>query len=353
MGKLMVVVGGQFGSEAKGHVAADLARREINEGRRVTAVRVAGPNAGHTAYDRKGVAWALRCIPVMAVVDPDIKLVLAAGSEIDLDVLRDEMVALAAGGHAVANRLWIDDQATVLTQSHIVEETQSHMHELLGSTGKGVGAARADRLMRRAQTWGELPSSRRNGLAAWDTAAEIHDDLAGGNTVIIEGTQGYGLGLHAGYYPYCTSSDCRAIDFCAMAGVNPWDPVVDRFEAWVVCRTMPIRVAGNSGPLNNETTWEFLEKHSGGHIKPERTTVTKKIRRIGGWDMDLAQAAVRANGGPPTVKLAITFLDYVDPTLADTTDISDLANEVLLDIENELGCPVDYISTGPNTGWFT
>ena len=67
-------------------------------------------------------------------------------------------------------------------------------------------------------------------------------------------------------------------------------------------RTLPIRVAGESGPLFAETTWEQLADESNGYIRPERTTVTNLIRRVGRWDSELAREAVQANGGVPTVR---------------------------------------------------
>ena len=66
--KLDVVVGAQYGSEAKGHLVADLAARRMKEGLNPLVVRVAGPNAGHTGYDHNGKPWALRSVPVAAVV---------------------------------------------------------------------------------------------------------------------------------------------------------------------------------------------------------------------------------------------------------------------------------------------
>ena len=80
MGTLKVVVGGQFGSEAKGAVGAYLAA----DGRTAT-VRVAGPNAGHTAYDADGREWKLRQIPAAAVTT-DTPIFIGAGSEIDYPV---------------------------------------------------------------------------------------------------------------------------------------------------------------------------------------------------------------------------------------------------------------------------
>src|SRR5699024_7206253 len=69
--------------------------------------------------------------------------------------------------------------------------------------------------------------------------------------VVVEGTQGYWLGLHAGHYPQSTSNNARPIDFLAMAGLNPWEW---DFYPIGVTRTNPIRVAGNSGPLPAKPT---------------------------------------------------------------------------------------------------
>lgn len=351
MSTLFTVVGGQFGSEAKGHVAAQLASREIESGNQVIAVRVAGPNAGHTAYDSEGRSFALRTIPVMAVVDPNVQLVIAAGSEIDMPVLRDEVELLESNGHKVWHRLFIDGQATMLEQKHHDAETAATMHERLGSTGKGVGAARSDRLLRKATLWQD---SIGNGeFKTRDTSAMLSEWLhSTATTVIVEGTQGYGLGLHAGHYPFCTSSDCRSVDFLAMAGIDPRHAGIDDYRAWVVCRTHPIRVAGNSGHLHEETTWEQLAFESNGHIQPERTTVTKKIRRVGRWDPKLARAAVRANGESANARIALTFADYIDPAVSGVTDPGQLTTKVwdfIYKVERDALASVKLVTTGPKT----
>lgn len=346
-GRLSVVVGGQFGSEGKGAIAGYLTRpEEFGPG---VAVRVAGPNAGHTVIGEDGRRWPLRQIPVAAVTNPSAKLAIAAGSEIDPEVLLAEAANLEAAGYKVWDRLHIDPQATIITEHHRAEEAQPHLGGAnltarLGSTGKGIGAARADRAWRRADIAGNYPSM-------WplaDVSELIAEQMAShGANVLIEGTQGYGLGLHAGWYPFCTSSDCRAIDFLAMAGVNPWAMHVDNLQVWCVFRPYPIRVAGNSGPLLNESTWEMLG------LPVERTTVTQKVRRVGLWDPSLARDAVAANGGP-AVRIAFTMADQVDGTLADTTD-QDLArtNGVLRSwigrIEGHTGAKVYLVGTSPAT----
>lgn len=350
MSELNVVVGAQYGSEAKGHVAAWLSHPDRNPAPgQVVNVRVAGPNAGHTVIGRgpdgeDRFEWKLRTVPVAAVASPDARLVIAAGSEIELAVLDDEVRALDKAGYHASDRLIIDSQATLLEEHHKHAEAEISLSERVGSTGKGIGAARADRLMRKARlAHTEIPGTV-------DTGAYLREVLATDYAnVVIEGTQGYGLGLHAGHYPFCTSSDCRAIDFLAMAGISPWQQEIGRFMVWAVARTRPIRVAGNSGPLEGETSWEQLG------LPIERTTVTNKVRRVGEWDGALVRQAVQANGGSPYVNVALMMLDQKFPEIAGMhgqVPLSTLPAEVakfVTAIEAEVGATVPLLGTGPDT----
>lgn len=354
---LEVVVGGQYGSEAKGHVTQRLAERALAAGRYPHIIRVAGPNAGHTGYDAKGKAWALRQVPIGSVIDGMATLGIAAGSEIDPPVLIDELDRLGRASLLKDKVVWISEEATIIEDRHKIEETG--LIGAIGSTGKGIGAARADRLRRGAmqlkmdQTLiAELES---RGVFVAPSRFNPRSMCHSNQSLIIEGTQGFGLGLRAGHYPQVTSSDCRAIDFLAMAGVNPWE--FDRTTVWVVARVYPIRVAGNSGPLKDETSWEELG------LPQERTTVTKKVRRVGGEDWNLVRDAVEANG-PVNVQLALTMLDQKFPQLANRalflgdadvqaypTEWKDV-KEYLRHVQTETGSRIGLVTTGPNTGVF-
>lgn len=349
---IKVVVGGQFGSEAKGSACGYLARQARDAGRDLIAVRVAGPNAGHTVYDDTGREWKFRHLPVAAVVHPQAVLILAAGSEIDTQVLDAEVDACEAAGFNVRNRLWVDAQATLITGHHKHQEGSGpgfygsdNLIERIGSTGKGVGAARADRAMRRAPLFKDWDSHGVSGYYQADTATLINGYADHDREIHIEGTQGYGLGLHAGFYPYCTSSDCRVQDFLAMAGVRHGYDI----EPWVVLRTFPIRVAGNSGPMYQELTWDQMADELGqpDWLKPERTTVTNKIRRIGRFDYGAARKALAANG--VKCRVALTFLDYIFPGLHDAPELSEGAEDWLAQFETALGSRVALVGTGPNT----
>jgi adenylosuccinate synthase len=363
-GKLIVVAGGQLGSEGKGSVADQLSQREAH----LVAVRVAGPNAGHTVVGKcppgckpdetnhvvmtnlDGVAipdgtahlWKLRSVPVAAVSNRNAHLVIAAGSEVDLAVLDAEKDALDRAGYDVSSRLSVDRSATLLKPHHIFDEQQSDLVKRLGSTAKGIGAARADRVWRKAELFG----------GDFDSAPWMYGQLRQGYSVLIEGTQGYGLGTHAGMYPQCTSSDCRAIDFLAMAGLSPWHDSVDQLQVWLAARVRPIRVAGNSGPLKGETTWEELG------LPEERTTVTNKVRRVGEWDNEMVCNAVEDNGGIG-VKLALTMVDTLIPKLAGVSDASRVDNDTARQLASlvgitqaNVGTHVNFVGTGPATGIF-
>lgn len=367
-----VVTGAMFGSEGKGHVTAQLLSNPdlIAETQPALNIRVAGPNAGHTVIDRNGVAFPLRTVPVGAAVNEYASLYLAPGSEIELEVLENEVTLLRSHGHKVEN-LFISGEATVLEQKHKDIETSLDIHAKLGSTGKGIGAARADRIMRSATRFIDHPDAmalaKKIGAKVLDATAALKfiDEWVNGDddaVIVIEGTQGYGLGLHAGHYPTCTSSDARAIDFLAMAGISPWSHGIEFLSIWLVARVYPIRVAGNSGPLKGETTWENLG------LPIEKTTVTQKVRRVGKWDPDLIRAAAVANGafvGGPVlfqqrpgveVVVALTMADQKIPDLHGHSDANDLSevtadklDRLLKKVQTDAGVPVAMVTTGPDT----
>jgi len=335
-----IVVGGQFGSEAKGHVAGILAESAPAE-EHTTCIRVGGPNAGHSVADATGRVWAFRTVPVAAVVS-GMSLYIGPGSEVEVPVLLDEIIRCERAGFPVTKRMYVDPQVTILTEDHKAQERD--MQERIGSTAKGIGAARADRLWRTAYLAQDIPSVfEREGINVGCPPELAREDA------IIEGTQGYGLGLHAGWYPYCTAGDCRNVDFLAQSGL----PLVGReTHTWIVYRAHPIRVAGNSGALVNEISWDVLHERSYGYINPEMTTVTKKVRRVADWDDDLAVAALHANGGPGTrVHPVLSFVDYLDPSLAGSVSFDQLRRSeawpTIEQHEDALGWQFELFTTGP------
>lgn len=371
VGLVSVVVGGQFGSEAKGAVAGFLASEQENSRRdnRVVCVRVGGPNAGHTVYGRCPIGcveehdalpasearhpWRLRQVPVAAVTNPSALLLIAAGSEVDNAVLMCEIEALQSAGYRINDRLFVDESATLLEQHHIDREQTMGLRGRIGSTAKGIGAARASRIWRDARTVGQVGDRLGLEFGTLDGAEFLRIELERGAHVVIEGTQGYGLGLHTKYYPTVTSGDCRAIDFLAQCGISPWASYIEELAVWVVARTYPIRVAGASGPLKDELSWQGLG------LPEERTTVTQNVRRVGDWDPELVKAAVLANGGGDgggPVHLALTMVDYKIPEIKGTSNWDDLGMEekeqlgkLINSVQTDVRTRVDLVGTGPTS----
>src|SRR5690606_34446167 len=140
---LDVVVGAQYGSEAKGHCVQALAGERLESGGSLDVVRVAGPNAGHTGYDQQGRKWALRQVPVAAVVPGPINLRFGPGSEVDLPVMLAELDRLRDAGLLDDKTVQVSSEATLIDEAHKRAEANSNLVSRVGSTGKGIGAARA------------------------------------------------------------------------------------------------------------------------------------------------------------------------------------------------------------------
>lgn len=338
-GHVLAVVGAQYGSEGKGVIVNHIADRyQIH-------VRVGGPNAGHS-FVHKGRVWKMQVIPC-GWTNPDAILVLGRGMLVNPKTLVMELWGIEQVDPTIHDRLIIDGQAGVLDPAFELEEggTAGELHQRIGSTGKGVGAARIARIQRDPSRFKLMRDvAAQYGLERYiveDTPRYLQDRLAKGDNILLEGTQGSGLSLIHGPWPYVTSHDTNAAQLAADVGLPPH--LVTR--VLLVARTYPIRVAGNSGPLKNELTWEELSRRIGKQVV-ERTTVTNKIRRIGEWDEDLIDRAVTLNG--PT-SMAITFMDYLSPADEGKTrweDLSDTAKRFVDYVERRWQVPVPLIGTG-------
>ena len=328
-----IVVGGQFGSEGKGKVALEIARRSSEP---VAVVRVGGPNSGHTAYSRRGKKYVLRQLPA-GCIDGDVDVVLPAGSYLDVHVLLSEIEQL---GYP-KDRIRISQYARVITDEHKRWEKEAKLEGAIGSTGSGVGAAVMASIAREAANF-ELKSfeaayHRKLEPFLCDTSNHLRRLIERGDRVILEGTQGFGLSLlEGGYWPKATSRSTTAAGALAEAGLSPLD--VD--DVTMVIRSYPIRVAGNSGPLANETTWEQIARKAGRHDDiREYTTVTGRLRRIGNFDPALVKRALAVNR--PS-RLVLSHLDYVGHQ-RDLDDVESEVNRFIRRVEKAIGQEVDWL----------
>lgn len=331
---ITVVVGGQFGGEGKGKMTANLCREHEFD----VAVRCGGPNSGHTiTIDNKQVV--LRQVPA-GVVNPHTKLFLAAGCLIDLDVLLDEIDSF----NLSPGRLGVDYNAAIIDEKYVQEEETIGLGVRIGSTCTGTGIAVAKRVLRGgalklAKDVPELKSY----LA--DVSDEVMVSHTSGKRIVIEGTQGFGLSVyHSPYYPYATSRDTTASAFLSEVGISP----LAVSDVIMVIRTFPIRVEGNSGPLPKEIDWETIQRESGyPYTIQEFTTVTKNLRRVARFDIEIVKKAVIANMPTHVALMGVDYLNYENKGARRYEKLTEETKEFIYWLERELDVKISFVGTGP------
>lgn len=306
-----MVVDLQFGSTGKGLLAAYLAVHNPY----TAAVTANGPNAGHTSY--VGEDKIVRCIlPNSPCHNASIRDVfIAPGASFYVNTLLAELADMRKYS-----------TATVLVHPHacIVDADHAQAEKALnaiGSTQKGTMEAVVGKLRR--PTFGANVAGNSEALRdlghlglfvptpdEWERRLKSHE------YALVEGSQGFSLGLNSGFYPYVTSRECSVHQLAS-------DCLIPRRAIRTVygsCRTFPIRVAnrfdekgnqvGWSGPCypdQRETTFEEIG------VPTEYTTVTKLPRRVFTFSMRQVVGAVVRNG---VDVLFLNFANYLDPDRA-------------------------------------
>lgn len=333
-----VLVGGQFGSEGKGHIASYLAPEYD------LLVRVGGPNAGHTVYEEPR-PYTYHHLP-SGTRSSSAALVLGPGSVIWPEVLLREIAECDVD----PARLAIDPQAMIIEEQDRERESGA-LVGIIGSTGQGVGVATARKILRSAAEPAVRLAKDLTALKPYvrETQAVLEHAFVRGQRVLLEGTQGTGLSLHHGHYPFVTSRDTSVSGCLAEAGIAP-----SRVRRTVmVCRTYPIRVqnppGGTSGPIGKEVDWEEIAQRSGLDVneirRTEITSTTKRQRRVAEFGWTELRRAATLNG--PT-DVAVSFVDYLDAKNRDAYRFDQLAPDTIRfieEVERVAGAPVSLVST--------
>lgn len=418
-GKTIIIQGGQYGSEGKGQIAAEVARRK---GVKV-AVRTGSINAGHTVY-HNGQKFSMQIIPTPWVL-PGVALVLGAGCYIEPSILAKEVEMIReATGEDIRHRLFIDEYCVWFGEKERQTSAAANRHHAMGATGKGCSEAIVSKMRDRGSdetAHARLFVNHSSEYTFIDTVEFLTSTLEAGYNILLEGTQGSLLDFNTGPYPYVTSRMTSAAAWLAEAGLPPVN-----VETVLVVRSHPIRVAGNSGPMPGEITWPILarrvnQKLEASGFNPlieesaiaefesalqralldhfpevvadigpmfakdfhlwspeqrvkyrvclseantyalrslpaatldklayfEKTTVTKKLRRIADLSVPEVRRAIKMNA--PT-EIAYTFLNYDDPTLTNETDQREVRAAFAgykTRLEAAFGVPITLVSTGP------
>ena len=332
-----VVVGTQWGDEGKGKLT-DLLAGEMD-----MVVRYqGGHNAGHRIVV-EGEAFALQLVP-SGVLYPHIRAVIGNGVVVDPAVLLKELDTLSAKGIDVS-RVVVSGNAHLIMPYHqeLDRVTERYLGKnALGTTKRGIGPAYADKASRiglRVQDLldpkifrekldlvlmeknplltrvynrlpinaDELADHYLNDLApriipmVADTVTLVHDALARGERILLEGAQATFLDLDHGTYPYVTSSNPVASGACTGSGLGPRD--LDRIVG--IAKAYITRVG--AGPFPTELDGELGELLvDRGH---EYGTNTGRRRRVGWFDAVMARQARSLNS---LSEIALTKLDVLD-----------------------------------------
>jgi adenylosuccinate synthase len=341
-----VLIGGQYGSEGKGHIAAYLAKDYD------VLISVGGPNAGHTVSSASGV-YTYHQLPSGAK-DTTAKLLLGPGMTIYVKDLLDEITQCGV----TPERLFIDPQAMIIEDSD--RGAEQEIVAKIASTGRGSGAAAARRINKRgdkdthlARDIHELkPYVGTGPFYRGSTTAQLEAAYRSGESILLEGTQGSGLSLFHGLYPHVTSRDTNVAGCLAEAGISP--SRVRRIL--MVVRPQPIRV-GNpdgdqgyiSGGLKYEVDFATVAKEAGlavdEVVSNEKTSTTKRPRRVGWFEWEQFRHACALNA--PT-DVVLTFADYLKASNKDARRFERLDIDTIKfieELERVAQAPVSLINT--------
>jgi len=276
------------------------------------------------------------------VMHPRPRCLIGNGVVVDLPRLQDEVAGLEARGIEVRTRLGVSPAAHLILPYHrAVEAAAEGGAGALGTTGRGIGFAyrdkaartglriadlfdrgafveRADRnLARLRQEYPEVPTlaamsgralfDELDGVSGWlrpmvcDVSSELHEALARGRRVLLEGAQGTLLDLDHGTYPFVTSSAASAAGAPLGVGLGP--RAVDRVLG--VTKAYATRVG--LGPFPSEMPEaEAARLREAGE---EYGATTGRPRRCGWLDLPALRYAARVNG---LDALIVTKLDVLD-----------------------------------------
>lgn len=324
-----ILVGGGWGDEGKGKCITYLC---YNDKPDIIARAGVGPNAGHSV-EFHGEKYGLRLIP-SGFVHKDARLLIGAGVLVDPEVFLHELDYL--NKYNVAERTFADYRCSIIEKKHKERDQASdYLSKKIGSTGTGCGPGNADRVGRVAKQAKEIEEMKGHTT---DVPLEVNDSLDEDKYVFIEGSQGFGLSLYYGTYPYVTSKDTTASTAAADVGIGPTrvDDVIVVFKSYIT------RVG--EGPFKTEMSQKKAEKMG----LEEYGTVTGRRRRVGLFDMNLARESCMINGA---TQIALTCVDKLYPQCERVKEYSRLSGETkrfIDEIEGETGVPVTIVSTGPD-----
>lgn len=327
-----LIVGLQWGDEGKGKIVDHMAQNAD-----VVCRFAGGHNAGHTIVV-DGTKYALHLIP-SGVLNENAINIIGNGVVVSPENLIDKEMKQFDN---LEGRLFLSDKAHLLLPYHaLVDQGKEKLRKkAIGTTGKGIGPAYADKIVRVGHRVGELHNIQKladkilnyftsnkllfdameieiptreallDDLKRYkmkldpyiaDTTQMVWKFLDEGKRVLLEGAQGTMLDIDHGTYPFVTSSSTVSAGACTGLGLNPKDIGKVTGIAKAYCTRV-----GN-GPFPSEDFGEEGDRMA--EVGHEYGTTTGRKRRCGWFDAVAAKYASRLNGCD---EIALMKLDVLD-----------------------------------------
>ena len=332
---VQIIVGAQWGDEGKGKIVDHLSEKVD-----IVARYQGGANAGHTVVigERE---YVLHLIP-SGIFHQHVTCVIGNGVVIDPIALMDEIKQLQQLNIDIKGRLLISHHAHLIMPYHkLLDTMREKTSEKIGTTGRGIGPAYIDKVMRVGIRIVDLldrdvfvTKLRRNieeknqilkkiygnpeldvekivdeyeefdkkiDEYVTDTSLYLNMALKNGKRILAEGAQGALLDVDHGTYPFVTSSNPTSGGACTGLGIPP--TAVNSIVG--VVKAYSTRV-GN-GPFPTELDDKIGERlrETGG----EYGATTGRPRRCGWFDAVSLRYSAMVNG---IEEIAVTKLDVLD-----------------------------------------
>jgi adenylosuccinate synthase len=334
---VLVVVGAQWGDEGKGKIIDLLTERAD-----VVARYQGGHNAGHTVVVGTD-EFILHLVP-SGILHKGKKCIIGNGVVVDPSALLEEMDAMVRRGIKFDGNLLISKNAHLIMPYHKALDVASEKlkgNKKIGTTGRGIGPAYADKINRKgirmadlldAKTFREklacntgeanflleqfydaplvhldqiyeeyLGYARRLRKYISDTTLFLNESIGSRKKILAEGAQGTHLDVDHGTYPFVTSSSPTAGGACTGLGIGP-NTIT---EVMGIVKAYTTRVGSGPFPTEQENKLGELLRARG----KEYGATTGRPRRCGWADTLIIRHAVRVNG---MTSVAITKLDVLD-----------------------------------------
>lgn len=332
MTKADLIVGIQWGDEGKGKIV-DMLSQNYD----LVCRSGGGHNAGHTIWVN-GVKYALHLVP-SGILHPNIINIIGNGVVVNPEVLIKEMAQF----ENLKGRFYISDRAHLNLAYHsLIDQAKERLKgdKAIGTTGKGIGPAYADKISRTGHRVGELldpellsanlmndfeanrvyldalgvkiPSKDeiyqelkrfKEALAPYiaDTTQILWKAMDDNKKILLEGAQGTLLDIDHGTYPYVTSSNTISAGACTGLGLSPKSigNVIGILKAYTT------RVGNGAFPTEDHGD----DGNTMCEVGKEYGTTTGRRRRCGWLDAVAVRYASRLNGVDSYALMKLDVLD--------------------------------------------